>query len=43
MGFGGMDESIVDRRANGIVTSAQRYLSGWPRGLYRAHGPGYDP
>lgn len=32
MGFGGMDERVVDRRSNGIITSARHYLSGWPGG-----------
>ena len=30
MGFGGMDEAVDDKRANGIITSARQYLSGWP-------------
>lgn len=30
MGFGGLDEKVDDTRAHGIITSARRYLSGWP-------------
>ncbi len=30
MAFGGMDETVKEQRASGIVTSTRRYLSGWP-------------